>query len=30
MGNFGAAIPAINGRFEARLPANGLLIFWKA
>jgi 1,4-alpha-glucan branching enzyme len=29
-GNFGAAIPAINGCFEARLPANGLLIFWKA
>ena len=29
-GNWGAAIPAVNGRFSMRLPANGLLIFWKA
>ena len=29
-GNFGAAIPAQNGRFEAILPANGVLIFGKS
>jgi 1,4-alpha-glucan branching enzyme len=29
-GNFGAAIPAVNGRFEARLPSNGFLVFWQA
>ena len=29
-GNFGAAIPAQNGRFEAVLPANGVLIFGKS
>jgi 1,4-alpha-glucan branching enzyme len=29
VGNFGAAIPAADGRFEARVPANGFLVFWK-
>jgi 1,4-alpha-glucan branching enzyme len=27
IGNFGAAIPAAGGRFQARLPANGVLVF---
>ena len=29
VGNFGSAIPAVGGRFQARLPANGLLVFRK-
>jgi 1,4-alpha-glucan branching enzyme len=27
IGNFGADIPAVGGRFQVRVPANGLLIF---
>jgi 1,4-alpha-glucan branching enzyme len=27
IGNFGADVPAVGGRFQARVPANGLLIF---
>jgi 1,4-alpha-glucan branching enzyme len=29
IGNFGADVPASGGRFQARVPANGLLIFQK-
>lgn len=29
VGNFGAAVPAVWGRFQANLPANGVLIFRK-
>jgi 1,4-alpha-glucan branching enzyme len=29
IGNFGADVPAVNGRFQARIPANGLLVFQK-
>jgi 1,4-alpha-glucan branching enzyme len=29
IGNFGADVPAIGGRLQARVPANGLLIFQK-
>jgi 1,4-alpha-glucan branching enzyme len=27
IGNFGADVPAVGGRFQVRVPANGLLIF---
>ena len=29
IGNFGADIPVANGRFQARVPANGVLVFQK-
>jgi 1,4-alpha-glucan branching enzyme len=29
-GNFGAAVPAQNGRFQAIVPANGVLVFLKS
>ena len=29
IGNFGADIPAAGGRFQARLPAAGFLVFQK-
>jgi 1,4-alpha-glucan branching enzyme len=29
VGNFGADVPAVGGRFQARVPANGLLVFQK-
>ena len=29
IGNFGANVPAVGGRFQMRVPANGLLIFQK-
>jgi 1,4-alpha-glucan branching enzyme len=29
IGNFGADVPAAGGRFQARVPANGLLVFQK-
>jgi 1,4-alpha-glucan branching enzyme len=29
IGNFGADVPASGGRFQARVPANGVLVFQK-
>jgi 1,4-alpha-glucan branching enzyme len=30
IGNYGADVSAEDGRFQARLPACGLLVFWKS
>ena len=29
IGNFGADVPVTGGRLEARIPANGFLVFQK-